>query len=67
MQQGLDALMRGRTSLVVAHRLSTVRDAAKVVVVDRGEVVEQGTHDELLAIPNGAYAKLVERQLEEKK
>jgi len=67
VQQALDVLMKGRTSLVVAHRLSTVRDAAKVVVIDKGRVVEQGTHEELLAVPNGAYAKLVERQLQEKK
>jgi ATP-binding cassette subfamily B protein len=53
--------MDGRTALVVAHRLSTVAGMDRLVVLDRGSVVEQGTHEELLA-SNGAYAKLWQHQ-----
>jgi ATP-binding cassette subfamily B multidrug efflux pump len=49
IQQSLLRLMQGRTSFVIAHRLSTIRDADKVVVIDKGSIVEQGTHDQLLA------------------
>ena len=49
IQQSLLRLMQGRTSFVIAHRLSTIRDADKVVVIDNGAIVEQGTHDQLLA------------------
>ena len=62
VQEALDRLMKNRTVLVVAHRLSTVRDADCVVVIDRGRVVGQGTHDELMET-NRLYAKLVRRQL----
>lgn len=61
VQDALDRLMRGRTTMVIAHRLSTVRDADRVVVLDGGRVAESGTHDELLAL-GGLYRKLVERQ-----
>ena len=59
----LRAFYRGRTVVVVAHRLSTVRDADKIVVLDRGCVVEEGTHEELTA-RRGAYYELVRNQLE---
>ena len=63
VQEALDRLMQGRTTLVIAHRLSTVRDADRVVVLQGGVVQEQGTHDELLAA-DGLYRKLVERQFQ---
>ncbi len=62
VKEALDRLMRGRTTLVIAHRLSTVRDADRVVVLDRGKIVEVGTHHELMK-HEGPYRKLVERQL----
>ena len=61
VQQGLDALMQGRTSIVIAHRLSTIRHADMIVVLDHGKIVEQGTHEELLE-KAGLYKKLVDMQ-----
>ena len=62
VRSALDALMRNRTTIVIAHRLSTVRDADRLAVLDRGRLVETGTHGELLA-RNGLYARLIRHQL----
>ncbi|CAM9273512.1 unnamed protein product [Chrysoparadoxa australica] len=62
VQEALTRLMRGRTVLVIAHRLSTVLGANKIVVVNKGQVVEEGTHDELLA-KAGAYSQLMRTQV----
>ena len=61
IQEALDELCKGRTTLVVAHRLSTIKNADEIVVITGGEVREQGTHEELLA-QNGIYHKLYESQ-----
>lgn len=62
VQSALDAAGEGRTTLVVAHRLSTIRRADNIVVMSAGRIVEQGTHDELIAIDQGTYRGLVEAQ-----
>jgi ATP-binding cassette subfamily B protein len=64
VQHALDAALEGRTSLVIAHRLSTVRDADRILVVDAGRIVEAGTHAELLAL-GGRYADLYRTQFAE--
>jgi ABC-type multidrug transport system fused ATPase/permease subunit len=64
VQQALEVLMKDRTSFVIAHRLSTVRDADRIIVIDKGEVIEEGTHEQLLSNPNGMYKKLSELQFD---
>ncbi|MEO1048000.1 MAG: ATP-binding cassette domain-containing protein, partial [Pseudomonadota bacterium] len=61
VQQALDALMRGRTTLVIAHRLATVRQADRIIVLDEGRIVEQGTHAQL-AQAGGLYSRLAKLQ-----
>ncbi len=62
VQQALSNLMKGRTTLVIAHRLATVRNADRILVIDGGEVRETGTHEELLRRPRGLYSRLHELQ-----
>ncbi|MEO7272232.1 MAG: lipid A export permease/ATP-binding protein MsbA [Vicinamibacterales bacterium] len=66
VQEALANLMRNRTAFVIAHRLSTVRRADAILVLEHGRIVETGRHEELLAIPGGVYAKLYALQLFEK-
>src|SRR5256712_2727591 len=61
IQDGLRSLRRGRTTFVIAHRLSTIRSADQILVLEGGEIVERGTHDELLAV-NGRYRQLYDKQ-----
>jgi ABC-type multidrug transport system fused ATPase/permease subunit len=62
VQRALEELMRGRTCFVIAHRLSTIRNADLIVLLRDGAVLESGSHEELVAIPGGAYARMVELQ-----
>ena len=61
IQRATEKLTEGRTSIVIAHRLSTIQKADKIVVVDKGEIVEQGTHNALITM-DGFYKKLYEIQ-----
>jgi ABC-type multidrug transport system fused ATPase/permease subunit len=61
VQEALENLMKGRTSLVIAHRLSTIQHADKIIVIDKGQIIEQGSHTDLIA-QNGAYKKVVDLQ-----
>ena len=62
VQDALNKLMKGRTSVIIAHRLSTIKNANSIVVMNKGEIAEQGTHDELVTIENGVYKRLSQLQ-----
>lgn len=62
VQEALERVMKGRTVLTIAHRLSTIRSANQIAVLDKGRVVELGTYEHLMEIPQGVFRKLVERQ-----
>ena len=62
VQKAIDNLMQDKTVFVIAHRLSTVRNADKIAVINEGKLVELGNHDELISIPNGQYKALYEMQ-----
>jgi subfamily B ATP-binding cassette protein MsbA len=63
VQDALEKLMKGRTTFIIAHRLSTVRFANRIVVLDKGAIVEEGTHEELIKKENGAYRKIHDMQM----
>ena len=63
IQKAMDNLMKGRTSFVIAHRLSTIKNADLILVMKDGDIIEQGTHDELIAL-GGFYADLYQSQFE---
>lgn len=62
IRQSLEELMRGRTTFIIAHRLRTVRDMDKILVLKDGRIVESGKHDNLIKNPNGAYSALLRAQ-----
>ncbi|OAV44624.1 ABC transporter ATP-binding protein [Lewinella sp. 4G2] len=64
VQDALNRLMEGRTSIIIAHRLATIREVDRIYVIENGRIVEAGTHDELSAIPGGAYSALARLQFE---
>jgi ATP-binding cassette subfamily B protein len=66
IEKAIDTMIAGRTSVVIAHRLSTIRKATKIIVLDKGEIREMGTHQELLEL-GGFYSKLHEMQFAKKK
>jgi ABC-type multidrug transport system fused ATPase/permease subunit len=62
VQDALEKLMRGRTSVVIAHRLSTIRNADQIFVMDKGQLIEKGTHEQLMQLPDGIYKNLSDLQ-----
>ena len=67
VQKAIDNLMIDKTVFVIAHRLSTIQNADKIIVINNGEIVEEGRHEDLLKIENGAYKALYEMQFKKQK
>src|SRR5690606_35689854 len=67
VQSALEELLKNRTSIIIAHRLSTIRQADKIIVVNDGQVVESGTHQDLIANEGGMYKYLTELQTDNRK
>lgn len=65
IQTALRRVLHNRTAFIIAHRLSTIRDADRIILIRAGEIVESGSHDELMAMPNGAYHALYNRHIAE--
>ena len=65
VKQALDELMKNRTTIIIAHRLSTIREADKIVVMNKGKIIEQGSHLELTQLDNGLYSHLLQLQYSE--
>ncbi|MGB3181341.1 MAG: ABC transporter transmembrane domain-containing protein [Cyclobacteriaceae bacterium] len=65
VQQALDELMKGRTTIIIAHRLATIRKVDRIYVLDQGRIIESGSHEELLESDRGTYSNLVKLQLQE--
>ena len=63
IQQAIKTITKGKTSLIIAHRLTTIKNADRIIVLDNGQIVEQGTHEDLIKIPGGHYLNLYEVQL----
>ena len=61
IKRALDSFLSKKTSFIVAHRLSTIKNADKIILLDKGKIIEQGNHDELMQIPNGRYKELYEK------
>lgn len=64
VQEALDNLMEGRTSIIIAHRLATIKDVDRIYVIENGKIVEEGTHSELFSMENGAYESLAKLQFD---
>jgi ATP-binding cassette subfamily B protein len=64
VQDALNTLMEGRTSIIIAHRLATIREVDQIYVIDNGQIIEQGTHEELSRLPDGAYNTLAKLQFQ---
>jgi len=62
VQEALNNLMRGRTTLVIAHRLSTIKEADEIIVMQDGQIIERGSHDDLIEVEEGVYRRLTQLQ-----